>query len=279
MDSTFVSSSRRRSDLVRNPWASYATDEKREKRGRGAQTVVNRARIGGRSKVRFATPREPRDIARNAGLATWHLAPKGGGVSRATSTKMISSAHLVSLSRRSTLASFVSIASIATFASSADARLVSTGASQVTFVAIGPAGMVIHGTTPDISVTEDADRVKVNVPLSRLTTGIALRDRHMKEKYLEVARFPSAELVVARSALPLPQTSVDSSASGTMTLHGQSRAVTFLYKAKHDGSVFHVTGTVHVNMAGFGIQTPSYLGVSVKPDVEVSVVFDATQAP
>ena len=60
-----------------------------------------------------------------------------------------------------------------------------------------------------------------------------------------------------------------------MQLHGKSKPITFHYTAKRDGNVFHVNGTIHVNIVDFGIEIPSYLGVSVKPDVDVTVRFDA----
>ena len=62
--------------------------------------------------------------------------------------------------------------------------------SRVSFGASGPAGMKIEGTTADLSVADDGANVVTTVPLANLTTGIGLRDHHMKEKYLEVPKYP-----------------------------------------------------------------------------------------
>src|SRR5579863_3203967 len=76
--------------------------------------------------------------------------------------------------------------------------------SHVSFAASGPAGMSIEGTTSELTVADQGDNIVITVPLANLTTGISLRDRHMRDKYLEVQKFPTATLTVARSALKLP---------------------------------------------------------------------------
>lgn len=161
----------------------------------------------------------------------------------------------------------------------ADAKLASSGSSSVTFAATGPAGMRIVGTTSDLTVADDAQNVTVTVPLANLKTGIDLRDRHMREKYLEIGKYPNAELVVAKSAIRMPPAGGDSSgdASGTMKLHGKTKAVSFHYIARKDGGAMKVGGTVRVDIRDYGIDVPSYMGVTVKPEVDVEVKFGASE--
>ena len=157
----------------------------------------------------------------------------------------------------------------------ADAKLASQGASsEASFTAQGPAGLRIVGKTGGVIMTEDAGSAHVRVPLGAMTTGIALRDRHMRER-LQVDKYPNAELVVPVSALKVAG---GQTANGTMTIHGQSRPVVVRYDAKRDGNVIHVAGTTAVNMNDYGIETPSYLGVTVKPDVQIAVHFDAVDS-
>jgi polyisoprenoid-binding protein YceI len=146
---------------------------------------------------------------------------------------------------------------------------------HVTFDAAGPAGMKIEGTTTDLAVADDGANVVITVPLGNLSTGIGLRDHHMKEKYLEVPKFPNATLTIARSALKVPRGGEQTAADvpGTVQLHGQTRPVTVHYDAKGDGAAMGVHGAFHINMNDFGIAVPVYLGVTVKPDVDVSASF------
>jgi polyisoprenoid-binding protein YceI len=147
--------------------------------------------------------------------------------------------------------------------------------SHVGFQASGPAGMTIEGTTSDLTLEDKGDNIVLTVPLGNLSTGITLRDRHMKEKYLEVPKFPSATLTVARGALKLPATGdkIEADVSSSVSIHGQTRPVTVHYEAKKDGASVLAKGKFHINMRDFGIAVPSYLGVTVKPDVDVSANF------
>lgn len=160
----------------------------------------------------------------------------------------------------------------------AAAGLSRSGTPSVQFSASGPVGMKIRGTTSDLVIADRDDKIVVRVPLSGLKTGIGLRDTHMREKYLQVAQYPNAELSVPRSSLKVPGDGAAASATaqGTLTLHGKTKPVSFHYEAKRAGSTIHVAGTLNLNMNDFGIQVPSYAGVTVKPDVTVDAEFDAT---
>jgi polyisoprenoid-binding protein YceI len=156
----------------------------------------------------------------------------------------------------------------------APARLATSGDRSVNFVATGPAGMRFGGQSKDLAVQEDDTAIVVAVKLDSLETGISLRDKHMRDKYLEVQKYPQAKLRVERSALQFPAPDGDASADakGQLDLHGQSHPVTFHYTAKR-GADYAVSGKMRVNMKDFGIEVPSYLGVTVKPDVDIDVTF------
>jgi polyisoprenoid-binding protein YceI len=164
---------------------------------------------------------------------------------------------------------------LATLSAAAQAAFSAPRDAHVSFTAAGPAGMKIEGTTSELKVTEEGGNVVVDVPLSNLVTGIALRDQHMKEKYLEVAKFPDAVLTVARGALKVPASGgqLSADAQGTLRLHGQTRPVTVRYDATADADGLMVHGKLHIRMDEYGITIPSYLGVTVKPDVDVVAAF------
>jgi polyisoprenoid-binding protein YceI len=151
----------------------------------------------------------------------------------------------------------------------------SASQAKVTFSCSGPGGLKFEGTSNEIQAADKGDALVVTVPVEKLSTGISIRDTHMKEKYLEAAKYPTAELVVPRSGLKFPGdgASVDATAPGSMTIHGTSKPVTFHYKAVRKGNAYDVQGDAHVNMNDYGIATPTYLGITVKPPVDISVTF------
>ena len=105
--------------------------------------------------------------------------------------------------------------------------------AQVSFVALGPAGLRIEGKSSDLQVTDRPDALVVTVPLAKLETGISLRDHHMQEKYLESQKYPNAQLAVARSAIkfPGPGQTTEGTVPATLALHGKSKTVPVHYKA------------------------------------------------
>jgi polyisoprenoid-binding protein YceI len=178
--------------------------------------------------------------------------------------------------RRSLLGGAALLA-VATFSLVAAAKLNRTGDAKTSFKAAGPAGLSIEGKTSDMSIADDGTTVTITVPLSNIDTGIGLRNDHTK-KAVEADKYPSVTLKVARAALKFPAAGADSSgdAKGQFTLHGQTKDVTFHYAAKNAGGTISVTGSTRINVNDYGVTPPSYLGVTVKPDVDVSTSFSAT---
>ena len=147
------------------------------------------------------------------------------------------------------------------------------GAGSVSVLARGPAGLRIEAKGCELSVGEEASALTFRVSLAPLETGIGLRDRHLRE-LLEADRYPAAILRVARSELTFPKehVPVESTADGELMLHGRSRPVKVHYRAELDGSgATKVRGSFRLDIRDFDLLAPSYLGVSVAPDVEVSV--------
>jgi polyisoprenoid-binding protein YceI len=164
------------------------------------------------------------------------------------------------------------------FSLAAHAKLARVAGSEVSFTLIGPAGLKIVGTGNELRVNDDGQAVKVAVPLSSMKTGISIRDKHMHEKYLQTPNYPTAELQVPRGGLKIlgGGSNVSQDTAGTLVLHGKSKPVNFRYTGAREGSKLKVRGTMHINMNDFGIEVPVYLGVTVKPDVDIVAQFDVT---
>jgi polyisoprenoid-binding protein YceI len=167
---------------------------------------------------------------------------------------------------------------MATFSLVAAAKLSKNGGSSTSFKVAGPAGLTIEGKTAEMTVADDGNTLTLTVPLSNIDTGIGLRNDHTK-KALEAEKYPTTTLKVARSALKFPAAGADSSgdARGALTLHGQTKDITFHYVAKNNGGAIAVTGTSRINMNDYGVTAPSYLGVTVKPDVDLNTSFSANE--
>ena len=154
----------------------------------------------------------------------------------------------------------------------ASATLGNQGESKVVFKATGPAGLSFEGKSNMVSVKDNGGTIVFTAKLDTFATGIELRDRHMKEKYLETGKYPDAILEVEKGKIQFPAgNSVSSSADGKLTLHGVTHPVKVTYRADGDGKHAKVDGSMRVNMKDFKIDVPNYLGVTVKPNVDVDV--------
>jgi polyisoprenoid-binding protein YceI len=148
-----------------------------------------------------------------------------------------------------------------------------SGESSVTILAHGPAGLKIEGKSAQISLEKDASAVIFKVPIAPIETGISLRDRHLREM-LDAEKFPAAILRVSRADLTFPsqREPAEGTAKGELTLHGRSRSVEVHYRAEPgQGGVTRVRGSLRLDLRDFDVESPSYLGVSVAPEVEVKV--------
>jgi polyisoprenoid-binding protein YceI len=161
-----------------------------------------------------------------------------------------------------------------TTASNAIATLHAPTSAAVSFRAKTTVFMMVEGRGQQLSVSDDGRTVLVRVPLKSISTGMDLRDRHMREA-LDIAHYPDAELKVLRNALVLPARGGSKSAtvSAQLTLHGQTRPIALTYQAQEASSTYQVEGTLGVDMTEFGIRPASYAGIAVKPQVVVRASF------
>ncbi len=163
------------------------------------------------------------------------------------------------------------------YPSNARAKLAHQGASSVQFTALGSMGLKMVGTSSELAITEDAQSISLLVKLTQLDTGISLRDRHMRDKYLQVQKFPTTTLVVPRSGLKLPAQGATSQGNvqATLQLHGHEHPVSVQYQVQRHGTAFDVQGSLRLQMTDFDIIVPAYMGITVKPDVDVVAKFVA----
>lgn len=145
-----------------------------------------------------------------------------------------------------------------------------THVKDVHFLATGPAGLKIVGQTTKLEAKTDGDQLVITVPLDTVDTGISLRNSHMKEKYLDTKAHPNAVLKVPLSAL---KEGKSQPVKGVFTVHGKEREVTALVDVTKNGAALDVTGVMDLNLKHYDIEIPNYLGVTVKPDVQVTAAF------
>lgn len=120
----------------------------------------------------------------------------------------------------------------------------------------------------------------LRVDLVPLDTGIELRNNHLRETYLEVARgerFRHAALTGIELAVPLPPDAARHKTpfSGTLSLHGVEKAIAGEAELSRRDGRLRVEAAFSLSLKVFDIPPPRYLGVGVRDEVGILVTFDA----
>ena len=129
---------------------------------------------------------------------------------------------------------------------------------------------------------------KFEVDLASITTGIGLRDQHMREGYLETDKYPTATLTldkltkVSQNKLEDMQT-VRVDADATLELHGVKRRAVLkglkltFFKESEDtkallpGNLLRIEGGFTVKLGDHNIKRPQVAFLKVSEDIKINV--------
>lgn len=146
------------------------------------------------------------------------------------------------------------------------------GAFEAKTTSLG--GTVTVGAGRPLPLTGD-----LAVDLATVDTGIDLRNRHLREKYLELARGTGFDRAVL-SDLRLSDADSDAFRGRTaftafLLLHGVRQPVSGTGEIRAEGPTFRVDASFPLTLTDFGITPPEYLGVGVANRLLVTVRFTA----
>ncbi len=144
----------------------------------------------------------------------------------------------------------------------------------------------VEATTTLIDVVMESEtgdpladgRVLVSVAAAALETGVARRDRKMREEHLEVGKFPSIDF---RTVTPPREMALRGpgrvegevprflEVTGDLTLHGVTRRVTARVEAEPADDGWLMKGRLRIWLSQYGIPDPSSFFNRVRDDVDI----------
>lgn len=136
---------------------------------------------------------------------------------------------------------------------------------------------------------------KFELDLASMSTGIGLRDEHMRDQFLETDKYPKAVLTIdkvtkASSKTLMDQKPVTLDAKGTLELHGvknevqlEGITVTFLKenedtKARLPGDLIHIDGGFVLKLSDYNIKRPQLVLLKLNDNIKVNVDLFGTTA-
>jgi polyisoprenoid-binding protein YceI len=161
--------------------------------------------------------------------------------------------------------------SATTISKSIKIRTIQSG--SVEFLAIGkPSFLKINGSggkpSGTLTITDGKAEGDFTFELASLDAKNETRTEHMKNKYLEVEKFPTAKLTFKDVDVKSAEEKV--SIPAMLTLHGQTKPVTL--EAELGGPEKEVAkGTFKMKVTDFGIEKPRYGGIGVDDEITVNI--------
>ena len=130
------------------------------------------------------------------------------------------------------------------------------------------------GRTPGVSGSlvlagSTIANVDVTADLTRLRSDDDRRDGRLEEQAIETNTFPEATFhltsPIELDAVPVDGAAFSATATGELTLHGVTRAVTVPIEARLSGDVVTVSGSIDIAFADYSIQRPtSFVVLSIE---------------
>jgi polyisoprenoid-binding protein YceI len=162
-----------------------------------------------------------------------------------------------------------------------------SSANQITFTSDAPLEEIVGKTSdaagfitlPDGSTPGSAE---IHVELATLTTGLSLRDKHMRENHLETEKFPQA--VFKLTSLEIPggalvegkKTAV--TVTGNMMLHGVEREITPIAWLTLNGSQLTIESKFSVSLQDYQIDRPEFLVMKLSEEQRIDVKLVAERS-
>lgn len=156
--------------------------------------------------------------------------------------------------------------------------------TSVEFLVIGnPSAIKIKGEKAkvygDMTLFKNNLNSNLKVDLNEFTTGIEMRDEHMKEKYLETqkAEYRYAQLSIIDYLIPEDywnnKKELNTEFNGKLTLHGVTKNINgrIIFPPYTKGNIVLTNANFNIKLTEFNIEIPSFVGITVAEEVKIEV--------
>lgn len=118
------------------------------------------------------------------------------------------------------------------------------------------------------------EEVNASVPVEALSTGMGLRDEHMRKYIFTTSDQKVPELKFSGENMACPaEASGDASCqvTGKMTIRGVEKPITIGLKMKAAGGAYRAIADGTVKLSDYGIERPSQFGVKCSDEVKIHI--------
>ena len=139
--------------------------------------------------------------------------------------------------------------------------------------------VLLDGQPLSASTGGDDTELYLEVDLASIDTGIGLRNRHMRDNYLEVEKYPFASFKGSISAVQAGEGGAwKVMANGTFTIHGVSRDRETACDVTSVGEGYHAACGFQVLLSDHDIEIPKVMFLKLANEIRVEVEFTVSPA-
>ncbi|HSW31185.1 MAG TPA: YceI family protein [Longimicrobiales bacterium] len=137
----------------------------------------------------------------------------------------------------------------------------------------------LDATTLTSGSAGGATEIWLEVDLASLDTGIGLRNRHMRDRYLETAKYPYATFrgTVVRSEAD-PARAYRITARGTLTIHGVAQPRDLTCRVEPRGPGYRAQCAFEVLLSDHQIEIPKVMFLKLANEISLELDFVVTPA-
>ena len=171
-------------------------------------------------------------------------------------------------------------AAVVTYSIRPDAKQLAEFHAEDTYDSFDGRTSKVTGTITADATAPASSGVELTIDLGSLDTGVALRNKEMRDLYLDTGKFPNASfrsVAVTGPAEIQPNQPAEISVTGDFSLHGVTRKMIIPVRVVliPDGRI-HVTSRFNIKLTDFGIHVPHNVLVTVDDSVPVRLDLWAT---
>ncbi|HKI83769.1 MAG TPA: YceI family protein [Candidatus Krumholzibacteria bacterium] len=134
--------------------------------------------------------------------------------------------------------------------------------------------VLLPDTAPPLGEDAKDSELHFEVELASLDTGIGLRNRHMRDNYLQVEKYPYA--VFSGTVAHVESASGDTlqvTAKGEMQIHGKKKQMSIPCTVSPEDSGYRVHGAFTVLLSDFDISIPKIMFLQLDNEIHLEVDF------
>lgn len=119
--------------------------------------------------------------------------------------------------------------------------------------------------------------IEVSVPVESLDTGMALRDRHMRERIFRTAsgELPAVTFAAEEARCPLVGERARCTVAGSLSIRGRPRPFSIDLDVVRDERGYRASGASIVRLSDYGIKRPRQFGVITADEILLEIDLSA----